>query len=66
MNIVKTRNPVEQGYVEAQTKVADALIGGEDVRRLRREAISRFEVTGFPARGASFQPPLQVTGETLG
>lgn len=50
MNIVKTRNPVEQGYVEAQTKVADALIGGEDVRRLRREAISRFEVTGFPHR----------------
>lgn len=47
MNVVTTKNKVEQQLVEAFQDVADTLVGGADARKA---AISRFEATGLPHR----------------
>jgi len=47
MNVVTTKNKVEQGFVDAFQDVADALVGGADQRKA---AMARFEATGLPHR----------------
>lgn len=47
MNVVTTKNKVEQGLADAFHGVAERLVGGGDVRQA---AIGRFEATGLPHR----------------
>jgi len=47
MNVVTTKNKVEQGFVEAFQNVAGKLVGG---LQQRKAAIARFEATGLPHR----------------
>lgn len=50
MNVVTTRNKVEQAFVDLFESVSGQLPGGNAAAKQRDEAISRFAATGLPHR----------------
>jgi Fe-S cluster assembly protein SufD len=50
MNVVTTRNKVEQAFADLYEGVSGTLAGGMELGKKRQEAISRFAATGLPHR----------------